>query len=296
MERKPDLEIMLDGENRAGLEEALRWPDDAAVRTGAAEALAELGDSAAAESLAFSVWLDPEPAVQAAARTALDDLLGERQARGLVAMYRDQQPEDGDWLRVDPEAADLLAWDEDGEMPWTTGDVSGLIAVLRGEPSRVLRVQAAEALARCATPEAVDALVGTYLHGDDRRVRTAAREALEEIYGDEAGEIIANYAAPNPAEDEDSEEWEEDAAEPAEQDEEEEEIDAEWESDEDEEVDPQGVAEKSAEMQPQHSPVFTRPASTNSPVIRDENPAWSLWLLAALLLGAGILAVWLLLR
>jgi HEAT repeat protein len=193
MDKKPDLDVMLDGENVSGLEEALRWPDDAQLRAAAARALGELADGAAAESLALSAWLDPEPMVQKAARAALDVLLGENDARNMLEMYRGVEPEDDDWLRVDPEAEEEMAWTGEHEIAWVQDDVTGLISVLRGEPSPELRVRAARALTQFPSPEVVEALVDVCLHSDHPHVRAVCREALIEIYGDDAADVIASY-------------------------------------------------------------------------------------------------------
>ncbi len=80
-----------------GLMELLHYPSDAELRAAAAQALGEMLDFNAVEYLIRSNLLDPDLAVQKAARQALDQILGNR-AQNTIDLYPVDPAEKESWL------------------------------------------------------------------------------------------------------------------------------------------------------------------------------------------------------
>ena len=212
-----------------GLVSLLRSPSDPATRIQAAQALGELGDLEATEFLARSFLQDPDLEVRDAAHLALKTLLG-AQAEFAISSYRNG-PQDSDaWLQdvslagggngafenetewVEVEEDEELAGQEEAEtesahgLPaanaaqarWDEENLPGLIAVLAHESDPGMRLKAIQVLQRSSDMRAISALAQTSLWGDDESVRQAARNALEDRFGDDSANIIESYREGGP--------------------------------------------------------------------------------------------------
>jgi len=219
MPRKPDVEALRKDKDLEGLMQALRYPGSPLTRAQAAQALGQLNNSLAVESLIRSTQLDPVSEVQVAARQAMEEMFGTNAQNVIQAypIYADEEPwivekkaadpveilevEEGEdeedeeeWL--DGEEEDLNEEDQDDEEPddsgaadsgWTADDLGPLITILRSERDPRLRLRAARALGKLGATNmhAVEALAATALWGEKPSVRAAALQALVKIYGDE---------------------------------------------------------------------------------------------------------------
>ena len=222
MPRKPDVEELSKDKDLEGLLHALRFPGSALIRAQAAQALGQLNDSLAVESLIRSMRLDPVVEVQAAARQALEEMFGTTAQNVIQAypIYADEalwivektvddpieeleieegdeeskeEDEDKDEEDEDNEESGDKDGDEDG---WTSDDLGPLITILRSERDPRLRLRAARALGQLGTTDihAVEALAATALWGEKPSVRAAALQALVKMYGDEeAGRLLETY-------------------------------------------------------------------------------------------------------
>ncbi len=218
MPRKPDVEELRKDKDLEGLLKALRYPGNPLIRAQAAQALGQLNNSLAIESLIRSTQLDPVVEVQAAARQALEEMFGTN-ARNVIQaypIYADEKPwivekeavdpveeleseekdewsegEDEDQDDEDPDDEDRDAKgsedDDETEDGWTADDLGPLITILRSERDPRLRLRAARALGKLGATNmhAVEALAATALWGEKPSVRAAALQALVKIYGDE---------------------------------------------------------------------------------------------------------------
>lgn len=214
-----------DLENLLGL---LRNPLQAEQREQAALALGDLGDFEATELLVRASREDPDGGVRAAARQALSTLLG-AEAQQVIASYPENTA-GTPWLKkateyvpaqhaVDDEVdeseefashSDEDSAEEDEDAEENQGivadllarkDANGLIALLRNPQQADLRAQAAQSLAELGKMEATELLVRATHEDPEGSVRSAARQALQTMFGIEATQVIASYAgtaAPDP--------------------------------------------------------------------------------------------------
>ena len=219
MPRKPDVEALLKDKDLEGLMQALRYPGSPLTRAQAAQALGQLNNSLAVESLIRATQLDPVSEVQAAARQALEDMFGNNAQNVIQAypIYADEEPwivekkvndpvealeieaeedeeDEGEDEDLNEEDQDDVDQDEEeaedadeAEGGWTADDLGPLITILRSEPNPRLRLRAARALGKLGATNmhAVEALAVTALWGERPSVRAAALQALVKIYGDE---------------------------------------------------------------------------------------------------------------
>jgi HEAT repeat protein len=236
--RKPDVEELRKDRDLEKLMAVLRYPADAQVRAQAARALGELNDSQAVESLIRSTQLDPSAEVQSAARSALEEMFGNRAASIIAAypIYQDEEPwiaaaqNDGD--EEDDQEEDIeddeVKETQEDDAPddsegWDMDDLGPLVTILRGERDPHLRLKAARALGKLGSNNihAVEALAVTALWGESPSVRAAALQALVKIYGDEEAEQVINtfremqtgQAEPETAQEEGEEELDEETEE-----------------------------------------------------------------------------------
>ena len=179
-EYSPVIQSLLSEHDLNGLVAALRSPADAGLRVQAARALGEMGDIDATESLIRSMLEDPETAVQAAARRALQEMHG-NQSELVIASYRSGPPEMDEWL-VEPE--------EDFDPPAENADIDGLLLVVSHESNPAIREKAIRALAHINDTRSTDLLVYLYLHSQEQSTRAAAYEVLQAHFGDQADDII----------------------------------------------------------------------------------------------------------
>jgi len=210
MPRKPNVEELLENKNLQGLLKALRYPGSALVRAQAAQALGQLNNSLAVESLIRSTRLDPAVEVQTAAHRALEEMFGNR-AQNVIQAYpiyadetpwivettagspedeaefEDEEDEEPDQEEDEQDEEELAQEGDEQESGWTSDDLGPLITILRSERDPLLRLRAARALGQLGTTNmhAVEALAATALWGEKASVRAAALQALVIIYGDE---------------------------------------------------------------------------------------------------------------
>jgi HEAT repeat protein len=211
MPSKPDVEELRKDKDLEGLMGALRYPGSASIRAQAAQALGQLNDSLAVESLIRSMRLDPAAEVQVMARQALEEMFGAN-AQNVIRAYP-IYPDEAPWIvettagvpEADPELEDegdeesgqdeeeQDEADQDEEEPdeqengWTADDLGPLVTVLRSERDPRMRLRAARALGQLGATNihAVEALSATALWGERPSIRAAALQALVKIYGDE---------------------------------------------------------------------------------------------------------------
>ncbi len=206
MPRKPNVEELRKDKDLEGLMYALRYPGSALIRAQAAQALGQLNDSLAVESLIRSMRLDPAIEVQVMARQALEEMFGANAQNVIQAypIYPDEAPwivettagvpeADTEFEAEGDEESDQDEEEQDGEEPdeqengWTSDDLGSLVTVLRSERDPRLRLRAARALGKLGATNmhAVEALAATALWGEGPSIRAAALQALVKIYGDE---------------------------------------------------------------------------------------------------------------
>jgi HEAT repeat protein len=200
-----DLDAFIDEDDLEGLVACLRHPRLPGLRTAAAEALGELGETEAVEPLIRSHLEDPEPEVRQAAYSALDLICGANTSLAISA-YRSGPPPRDEWLEEpDPAVVEINEEEEPGPGSLSTGDdmqpgdplsgresapppggpfsktdINGLMAVLAGEPDLKLRLKAIQALQQVQDSRAVDILAYAALRSDVPALRKAA-------------EILKNY-------------------------------------------------------------------------------------------------------
>ena len=206
MPRKPNVEELRKDKDLEGLMYALRYPGSALMRAQAAQALGQLNDSVAVESLIRSMRLDPAIEVQVMARQALEEMFGANAQNVIQAypIYPDEAPwivettagvpeADTEFEAEGDEESDQDEEEQDDEEPdeqengWTSDDLGPLVTVLRSERDPRLRLRAARALGKLGATNmhAVEALAATALWGEGPSIRAAALQALVKIYGDE---------------------------------------------------------------------------------------------------------------
>ena len=214
MLRKPNVEELRKEKDLQGLMEALRYPGSALIRAQAAQALGQLNNSLAVESLIRSTRLDPAVEVQTAARQALEEMFGTN-AQNIIQAYpiyaneapwvvekktmdpvEELESEEETWEDEDQDEEDQEEEGQDAEETedeqgavtgWSSDDLGPLVTILRSERNPKLRLRAAHALGQLGSTDmhAVEALAATALWGERPSVRAAALQALVKIYGDE---------------------------------------------------------------------------------------------------------------
>ena len=210
----PKIRRLLEDRDLNGLVSVLRDPTDPDLRLQAAQALGELEDLDATESLVRSTIEDPDAAVQAAARQALDQLLGNR-VDLVIRSYRSGPAEEDPWL-VEPVSEETGLEDEENDAG--SIDLEGLLRVATHESNPGLRLKAIRLLALSSDMRATDMLAYLVLRGDSKELRETARLALEERFGDKAASLLQGYreierAASGDEDGEDLDEYDEDETE-----------------------------------------------------------------------------------
>lgn len=177
----------------------LRALNDPEMRLKASQALAEAGDVQAAPWLIRAVVEDPDPAVRAAAQSALLDLIG-GETDLAIQTYR-ADPDEDEWL-VDGQVEE---GEEDAGGSTYEDDqyLMGLVTVLRNHADPHMRLKAIREIGGNSDMRVIAALAETVLWTDDRDVRQAARAALEQRFGEETDAIIQSYQVLDEADDED---------------------------------------------------------------------------------------------
>jgi HEAT repeat protein len=282
------VQHLLDDADFTGLSRLLRNPLVPSLRAQAALALAELENREASELLVRATREDPDPNVQAAAQQALIHLFGS-QAETVLTGYPDEPSEEDPWLDENSDEMEDLADDEDQTQApdeLSPADLEGFVRIALYEGNEKLRFQAIRVISRSSDMRATDTLAQLVLWGDNRRLRAAARQALEDRYGEQAQDIIASYrsAAQQDGEDSDLPDDFENGTLPQDQEDEEE-------GDDDEEDD-----DEDGEEEPPFQPVSRSPSpypaaqsySTGGPVLKESGISW--WIIILAVLGFAIIA------
>lgn len=169
----------------------LRNPTDTELRLQAAQALGELEDLDATESLVRSTLEDPDAAVQAAARQSLDQLLGNR-VDLVIRTYQSGSPDEDPWLEEPGAEETDLEGEEDAEDAGGI-ELEGLIRVASHEANPSLRLKAIRLLAQSSDMRATDMLAYLALRGESKELRDTARQAMQERFGEKAASILRGY-------------------------------------------------------------------------------------------------------
>ncbi len=285
MANYPHSELPILNDDLHRLLRALRLPGKPAMRAKAAQALGELGDLEAVESLVRSTLEDPEESVQTAAYDALTQLLGNT-ADSAITSYRAAPPAADAWIEPTPagelskEAQDSQDSEDAGmtgeEKHWEAEEMDGLLAVLRSNASEEVRLRAITALKTCGDARAADALADVARWGEGETVRRAAKDALEDLVGENLTEVLPAV----PEDEYDDEEEEEDGDQ-----EDEDDLDSDDSGEED------STDENESEDSSAYQPVSASDAFPDSPLIQEGNPAikWLLILVLILVVAAIVL-------
>ena len=275
----PKIRRLLAERDLAGLTAILRQPDNPELRARAAWGLGELRDVEATESLARAVLEDPDPAVQTAARQALKDLLGTN-AELTITAYRGSTPPDG-WLSG-PHGGEAQVEDLPQELG--EADLTGLIMIVRHESNLPLRLKAIRILASSSDMRATETLAELTLKGDDPSLRGAAKQALEDRYGEDAEPIINSYRASAGETDEDDFLEEEDESEEEQGDEED------W-DDEEEETDVSELFQPDPKNRPASPYQTVLDKQPTYPVLEEMGIPWRtiFWILLIVVILVGII-------
>jgi HEAT repeat protein len=199
----PDIQKLKANQDLRGLIGALRYPDSIAVRAEAAQALGNLGNDQAAESLARSAMEDPAAEVKQAARLALDEMYGSVSG-SILASYRNVPPYSEPWIKptsdtqiadstLEPVEADVSSVHFDIPGLKKRKDLDGLLEALRCLGDPVVRASAAKVLSELGNKDMAEYLVRSLLEDPDQKVQSAAQQALLEMFGNEASNVIASY-------------------------------------------------------------------------------------------------------
>ncbi|MDR3575009.1 MAG: HEAT repeat domain-containing protein [Anaerolineaceae bacterium] len=199
----PDVQKLADNQDISGLINALRYPDSVTVRAEAAQALGELSDDQAVESLARSVMEDPASEVKRAARSALEEMYG-NVADSILSSYQNAPAYSEPWIKgksddqveqseIEPTEASTASIHFD--IPWLkkNKDLDGLLEALRYLDDPAGRAAAAIALGDLGYKEMAEYLVRALLEDPDQKVQSAAHQALVEMFGNEISNVIASY-------------------------------------------------------------------------------------------------------
>lgn len=184
----PVIQALLEEHDLHGLMAALRSPTNAELRLQAAQAMGDLQDFDATESLIRSTLEDPDLAVQTAARLALTSLHGNR-SRLVIESYRAAPPHDEPWLLAPEMEEPLPMHMAEGDL--SEDDIHGLIQVVSHESNPTIRMKAIRALGQFGDTRASELLSYLARNGDSAAIRSAAREALEAHFGEQADDLIA---------------------------------------------------------------------------------------------------------
>jgi HEAT repeat protein len=204
----PSIELLKAVQDLDSLVSALRSPHSARLRAAASQALGEMGDIRAVESLLRSALEDPDDTVQAASHAALIQLLGNT-AEMAIASYSSNPTDADPWLNP-ALAGDLLDGTRyaagqgasegaegvmlPGGMPaWNLDHADGLMALLKSNAPEEIRLRAIQALKSVPDARRVDTFARIALWGEGEKVQQAAREALEDLVGDHLEQVLQSY-------------------------------------------------------------------------------------------------------
>jgi HEAT repeat protein len=283
---------LLDHQDIEGLTVALRQSSDAVLRASAADAMAELGDTSATEMLVRSFLEDPDASVRASARRALTQLVG-GQAEMAIAVYQTADRGAGqadvareeNWL-IDSDDTDLDLDEamEPGTEELDSTDLEGINRIALYEGDEKLRFQAIRVLSHSSDMRATDTLANLALWGDNRRLRAAARQALEDRYGEQSEQILNSYR--NAIDDDISPDRRDDLGEDSYSDD----LDDEYDDDFDDEDEQEDEEDETGELASDERSPYTILESSrpSGPIVEEEGLSWRIILLAVV--GLAFLA------
>jgi len=195
------IQWLIEDHDLQGLVRFLRHPFDPILRAEAAQALGELDDLEAVEPLIRSSLEDPDLAVQKAARSALDELIGS-EAKQAIASYRSGPPEMDPWLLdnlAEPTFITPLQPNHTIRRLQSRRDLDGLVGWLRDPADPKVRQEAALALGEMGNLDATEWLIRAHIEDPNEEVRKTARQALDSLVGSQADLAISAYRS-GPAE------------------------------------------------------------------------------------------------
>lgn len=197
-------------EDTLGLSQILGSHPDPALRVMAAAELGKIGAIEFTETLIKSALGDPEESVRKQSITALETYLGKEVVRYALDSYGDVEPNEAllsstsitgsektiEKDKESEEETDILDEQDDAfpevevgftrvSGPWEPEDLPGLVMVLREESDPAMQLKAIEALRHFSHMSAIDALSSSAIWSDHADVRTASRNALKVVYGDD---------------------------------------------------------------------------------------------------------------
>jgi len=199
----PDVQKLEANQDLQGLINALRYPGSAAVRAEAAQALGKLGNDQTVESLARSALEDPAGEVKRAAHSALEEMYGSV-ADSILTSYQNAPAYSEPWIKEPSETdvegngfeqteADTTSAHFDIPRLKKNKDQDGLLEALRNTENPAVRASAALALGELGNKEMAEYLVRALLEDPDQKVQSAAQQALVEMFGNDASNVIASY-------------------------------------------------------------------------------------------------------
>jgi hypothetical protein len=221
------------------------------LRAQAALALAELQIPEAGDALLEAIFGDPSQEVRDAAFEALKSLVGSETTRLAIESYGEEPAPLGQAPANEVEEAGELQ----EQIHWGPDDITGLTSIISSDTRPAQRIKALRALGQIAHHEAVNYLTYMALWEEDDAVRRAAYECLQERYGDELDNFLAEQRASQLAGEGLTEEDLVDLP-----DEEENQID-------------EAVGERPVKTAPTVSPKpASKPVYSHTPVVQEENP------------------------
>ncbi len=192
------------------------------VRAQAALMLGRLRELEETETLVRALFEDPDESVRTAAQSALEELHGSRSSL-VIQSYRSAQPYEDAWLLdmdalAEPHSVEMnegfLSTLEGGEGfsgdPLNEIDFGGLVSILKRDAPTELRIKAVRLLQYNQDARAVEWLLLTALSDDDRLVRDAARQTLQEMFPENSEQMLQEFSAVYEMdEDEEEDDWDE---------------------------------------------------------------------------------------
>ena len=158
------------------------------LRKQAALALAVIQVPEGGEALLEAIFQDPSQEVRDAAFEALKNLVGPDTSRLAMKSYGEEPAPLGEASKEETPGEE----DEDlGDVRWEASDVVGLSNIISAENDPQRRIKAVRAMGTIAHMDAVNYLVYVALWEEDDAVRKAAYDALQERYGDDLDNFLA---------------------------------------------------------------------------------------------------------
>jgi hypothetical protein len=231
MTYKVTIRELKEAKDVPALQHILRISVDPQRRAAAAQALGQLLDLEASQSLIRTFLEDEDESVRQAARLALDALLGNRAEEAIAVYQRSEEGMDDEGLLEDVDPDEEIEALDPPMHQWDSSQVQALVTLAKASPDAEMRLKAVQQLSKLDDLTALDALFSIALWSLERKVRDAASQALMELYGDDYARMLESYRDNQHAVEEwELEEAEDFSGEEDEEDDEEEEVAAEIET------------------------------------------------------------------